>query len=127
MTIGTFSASYKKTDAYKQNGWYQQPLAANKGLEECNSLCDAFRPALPLLADNLGELKSVAKVSWLWGQDPKRRFCAPTRNGLAQLKIQCAGALSQLIIPMDAIPNNNEAFTTLTTSKNNSSGSTRPN
>ena len=50
-------------------------------------------------------------MSWLWGQDPKRRFCAPTRNVLAQLKIQCAGALSQLIIPMDAIPNNNEAFT----------------
>ena len=75
MTIGQFGASYKKTDSFKEKGWYQLPVAANQGLSECEAMwkqfADVFRQPGEDLGDKPGDMGLVVQVSWLLGRTPK--------------------------------------------------------
>ena len=106
MAIGNFGSTYKRTDMFKEHGWYQAPMVSGKGCEECQSMFNAFGPdkdgacSIPGLAHKpatLGEIYGVVSAWWSYGIDTCKFFANPGRNGLAQLKVQCAGTISQLV------------------------------
>ena len=106
LSIGNFGSSYKKTESFKEHGWYQCPVGPGKGAEECEVMFGAFGPdkdgtcGIPGLAHKtttLGTISGVLSTFWFYGIDPCKCFAGPTRNGLPQLKIQCAGTVMQLV------------------------------
>ena len=81
MLLGSFVGSFKKTDGYKQSNWYQKPVS-EKGLSKVKALFggieDVFTTSMPEFA---GDCANVVDTYWLFGQDPKVRWYAPTRTG----------------------------------------------
>ena len=49
-------------------------------------------------------VKGILATKWLWGQDTKKVWCQPTRNGLPQLKLLCSGTLRLLVFLPSKFP-----------------------
>ena len=106
LMLASFAASYKKTDSFKEKGFYSQPITkSQQGFAEVQAFLSANVFAADSCINDInveGEaasmLKGVLAARWLWSSDPKKRFEVPARNGFASLRVQLSGTAKLFII-----------------------------
>ena len=104
MMLGGFGGNYKWTQSYKDNFWYQEPVAFGKGLEETVPFLQPFDTAVATAHDDIGSFKAVMAVHWKYGTDPSQQFVGTSRMGLGQLKAQASGQVELLIFLPTKVP-----------------------